>query len=56
VETIRAKFVTKYGDVYWGPVEIMDGVLPPVMALEQQAGEFHYDHEGDDGPVYQERG
>jgi len=54
-KVVHAKFMTKYGDIYWGPIEVMDEALPTRAVLEQYAGTFQYDHDTEDGPVYREQ-
>lgn len=50
---VTAQFRDKHGGVYYGPVELIDGVPPRRAKLEQHAGVFEYDHDGDQ-PVYRE--
>jgi hypothetical protein len=54
-KTVAAQFRTKHADVYYGPVEIQQGddSYPRYATLEQYAGTFEYNHDGD-MPVYQE--
>jgi len=50
---MTAKFMTKHGDVFWGPVEVIDDAPPTTARLEQYVQPFVYDHT-DDLPVYKE--
>jgi hypothetical protein len=52
--TMTARFVTKHGDVFWGPVTSdAPDQTPRYTKLEQYAGTFEYAHE-DHEPVYRE--
>jgi hypothetical protein len=51
---VLAKFVTRYGDVFWGPVEPFNDASPVTAKLEQYVGDFRYDHDDNEGPVYRE--
>lgn len=49
MKMLIAKFVTKHGDVFWGPVE----ANVKFAKLEQYVSVFEYNHD-DHGPVYVE--
>lgn len=55
IKTVTARFVTRHGDVFWGPVTVDgDQHVPTHAKLEQYVGTFAYAHGSDDDMTYTE--